>query len=332
MFSSKDKADKALAWALVKRHVLQHSIYKGRLECIEHRRGIDLLSTYGPEDLSTAIEQFRKGDELYIKLEYQNQSTQDLWRAILEKRDRFIEQSKEMSLERFDNLMSRLAADAAWSSASIEGNTLSIKEAYDVVFNHEIERHGSDGREILAMYNIMMNLHDDVRRGVQHLTEEKTLYHWHKHAAAEDLEESKLGVYRKKPVHIVGSSAKLANPEDVPHLMELFLTELRRNWSSITDMDTLSLAAKSHYKFEKIHPFSDGNGRTGRILLNALLQSKGLLPISILPGARHLYFGALRQGDIQRRVDILERIIAESCLRSLDIGLSHKGISRKGKD
>lgn len=197
------EADKALVWAHLKRHVLQHSIYKGRLEFIEHRRG-NLLSTYSPENLYTAIEQFRKGDELYVKLEYQNQSTQDLWRVVLEKRDLFIEQSKGMSRERFDNLMSRLAADAAWSSASIEGNRLSVEEAYDVVFNREIERHGRGGREILALYNIMMELHDDVRRGVQHLTNEKTLYHWHKHAIAEDLEESKLGVYRKKQVHIIG--------------------------------------------------------------------------------------------------------------------------------
>ena len=55
------------------------------------------------------------------------------------------------------------------------------------------------------------------------------------------------------------------------------------------DLDPLVRLAVAHYQFEAIHPFTDGNGRTGRVLNSLLLVEQGLLPIPILYLSRYLH-------------------------------------------
>ena len=91
------------------------------------------------------------------------------------------------------------------------------------------------------------------------------------------------------------------------------------------DIPALAQAAIAHAQFETIHPFADGNGRTGRAIVSALLRAKGVtenvtVPVSsgLLTDTR-LYFdalGAYREGDIQ---PIVERF-AESAVRAVDNG------------
>jgi Fic family protein len=72
----------------------------------------------------------------------------------------------------------------------------------------------------------------------------------------------------------------------------------------------LQLAAEFHARFERIHPFEDGNGRTGRILLNAILLEQGYLPIIIRKTTRIAYFAALKAFDNGYKPK-LERFIIE---------------------
>lgn len=94
-----------------------------------------------------------------------------------------------------------------------------------------------------------------------------------------------------------------------------------------------------HYTFVQIHPFRDGNGRVGRLLMNAVLVQGGLPLTSIQPGVRDLYFRSLRVVRIYRvrqsmavsegrvltgrppEMGLLKRIVSEAILRSLDIAL-----------
>ena len=118
------------------------------------------------------------------------------------------------------------------------------------------------------------------------------------------------GAWRSEPVWIGGAShhphgAAFVPPlaTEVPGLMADLVSFMDRD-----DLPPLALAALAHAQFETIHPFTDGNGRTGRALLHAILLSTGAarhvtVPISAgLLAARDDYFAALtayRQGDVE---------------------------------
>jgi len=76
--------------------------------------------------------------------------------------------------------------------------------------------------------------------------------------------------------------------------MNLLLKWYRENESKL---HPLVLAVIFHHKFEKIHPFMDGNGRTGRMLLNYILMNKNYPPLIIHKATRKEYLEAMRKAD-----------------------------------
>lgn len=86
------------------------------------------------------------------------------------------------------------------------------------------------------------------------------------------------GVYRKVPVVISGASVNPPQPYLIEKQMEELMIE-RQDWKN--DKHIVEQVALFHLKFESIHPFIDGNGRTGRLILNLMLMQNGFLPINI---------------------------------------------------
>ncbi len=132
------------------------------------------------------------------------------------------------------------------------------------------------------------------------------------------------GVYRNVPVTISGALHTPPQPYLVPIQMEKMISdyaEIKR------DCHIIEAAAEFHLRFEGIHPFIDGNGRTGRLLMNLELIKAGLLPINIKFADRikyyeafDLYYGenhssdALTQlieeyeiAELEKRIEILKR-------------------------
>ena len=113
------------------------------------------------------------------------------------------------------------------------------------------------------------------------------------------------GNYRKGDSRITG--AKIVPPPglNVNDWMVFFEEYVNQGF---TQGDFLSFLAKQHFIFESIHPFDDGNGRTGRIILNYLLISAGYPPV-ILKGDdknKNKYYKALEQGDyVLRKLTVL---------------------------
>ena len=93
----------------------------------------------------------------------------------------------------------------------------------------------------------------------------------------------------KKHDYVTGKEEVGAAPEDVEDELEELLSELK----DIPDEKVLTAAAYFHVKFENIHPFADGNGRTGRLLMNYLLVMHDHPPIVIHEEDRKTYFEAL---------------------------------------
>lgn len=96
------------------------------------------------------------------------------------------------------------------------------------------------------------------------------------------------GLYSPHQRRVTGSNFVFPNPVKVPTLMETFGNEL-----SSQDA-TPESAYDAHLRLVSIHPFSDGNGRTGRMLMNAILMDADLPPVNILPEVRQDYIETIR--------------------------------------
>ena len=127
------------------------------------------------------------------------------------------------------------------------------------------------------------------------------------------------GVYRKIPVRIMGA---IAQPEPPYHIEEKLRELLAENDAASHCMHPVVRIALFHLIFEGIHPFVDGNGRTGRLLLNLDLIQCGFPPVNIKFTDRQRYYEAFdsyyRDGDANAMI----ALIAESLEERLDVYLS----------
>lgn len=112
--------------------------------------------------------------------------------------------------------------------------------------------------------------------------------------------------------YVTGREEIGAAPEDVAEEIAELLSEL----PEIPDEKALTAAAYFHAKFENIHPFADGNGRTGRILMNYLLVLHNHPPIVIHEEDRQNYFEALEAWDSAQNLEPLIRFLKEQTAKT----------------
>ncbi|CAL7949480.1 unnamed protein product [Xylocopa violacea] len=124
------------------------------------------------------------------------------------------------------------------------------------------------------------------------------------------------GQFRRTQVYVGGHIPP--GPGDIHYLMEEFAMWL--NSERAIRMHPVRYAALAHYKLVHIHPFSDGNGRTSRLLMNMILMQAGYPPVIIHKQHRHTYYENLQianTGDVRPFV----RFIAECTEQTLDLFL-----------
>ena len=119
------------------------------------------------------------------------------------------------------------------------------------------------------------------------------------------------------PVRISGSAVVLPNPRKVPNLMKGLAKWLKLP----TDLHPVELAAEAHYRLVTIHPFTDGNGRTARLLMNMVLLMSGYPAAIIRKRDRLAYIYSLEKAQLGGPKDKYTKIVARAVDRSLDIYL-----------
>ena len=112
--------------------------------------------------------------------------------------------------------------------------------------------------------------------------------------------------------YVTGKNEIGASPEDVEEEMRELLDEMR----DIPSDRLLRAAAYYHVKFENIHPFADGNGRTGRLTMNYFLVMNGHPPITIHQEDRKAYYAALEAWDERQELAPMETFLREQTAKT----------------
>lgn len=195
-----------------------------------------------------------------------------------------------------------------YDSNAIEGNTLTLQETSLILFD-KITPKGKSLREVNEAIN-HKNAFDYIlkyKKGInkeficeiQRLVVDKTLN--------KEL-ENQIGKYRTLFVRIRGSEFIPSKPKEVPNEMRKLLTWLKKN----KKVHPIILVSYFHSAFESIHPFVDGNGRTGRLIINFMLHNFNYPMINIPNKEKLEYYNALeasRKGDLRKLVKFIVKIL-----------------------
>ena len=196
----------------------------------------------------------------------------------------------------WDDIKKRFVANFVFESNALEGNSLTLRNFSEIVFEDRIVG-AKDLREVYDAknsYEVFSKLFTSKRE----ITEEFIL---DLHRRIMKNIDNRAG-YKKIPNIILGRTVELTEPKEVPLAMKRLLAWYDEHKGK---MYPLELAFKFHQQFEKIHPFADGNGRVGRMLLNYILIKAGYYPIIIRKTHRNHYLKALQAADIGRYVPLM---------------------------
>ncbi|MCF6308431.1 MAG: Fic family protein [Flavobacteriaceae bacterium] len=119
------------------------------------------------------------------------------------------------------------------------------------------------------------------------------------------------GEFRNHPVRILGSYVPTANFLSI----EKKISELLEDFNNTTN-DKIEHIAKSHALFEQIHPFSDGNGRVGRLLMLVMALKYGLPPVLVLQEQKKAYYKYLQEAQLKEDFTFLTYFVANSILEA----------------
>lgn len=216
-----------------------------------------------------------------------------------------LEKLRPLTEGEVERLREEFMVEFTYNSNAIEGNTLTLKETAMVLEGMTIDQKPmKDHLEAVGHRDAFMYVQEIATKGID-LTE-SVIKNIHSLVLMNKPQDK--GIYRSIPVRIMGAYAEPVQP----YLIEPKMTELLvRNKEREQTMHVIERVARFHLEFEGIHPFIDGNGRTGRLLLNFDLIRNGYPPINVKFTDRKRYYDAFdafyRDGD----ADVMIHLIAE---------------------
>ena len=210
------------------------------------------------------------------------------------------------------DILDQLMLSVTYHSNSIEGSTLSENETAQILFENRslpnktlIEQMEAKNHQAAFQYllqyiagkgaideALILKLHSMLMNGIR----------------------DDAGFYRRHNVRIVGSNVPTANYIKVPALMTEIVDSI-----STGEKDFISHIAMIHSRFEQIHPFPDGNGRIGRLLMIAMLLKNNLPPAIIRQEKKQFYYVSLRKAQLENDTTQLQDFLCDAVLEGAEI-------------
>lgn len=190
-----------------------------------------------------------------------------------------------------------------YNSNAIEGNTLTLRETDMVLRGLTIDKkplkdhmeavgHKEAFDFVVELVKNQKNISESVIRQIHYLV-------------LADKKDDR-GVYRKVPVRIMGAKHEPVQPYLIPVNMERLLKDY-----ALQNEHIVQRLARFHIEFEAIHPFIDGNGRTGRLLINLELMKAGYPPIDIKFTDRIAYYNAFDEYHLKHNILPMANLFAK---------------------
>ena len=210
-------------------------------------------------------------------------------------------------------LLDKLTLYLTYHTNTIEGSTMTLSDVEDVIFDHKvlsnrtaIEQAEARNHQAALHWLIDLIIHDQ-----KLACDEELILSIHLRLMNGIISDA--GKYRNHAVRILGSRVVLANYSKISELVK-GLDE-----GDSVEQDLVSKLAQTHAKFEQIHPFSDGNGRTGRLIMLVQALLDGKVPPLIRKERKHAYYKALEIAQTKGIYEPLELFIAEAMIFSNDL-------------
>ncbi len=228
-----------------------------------------------------------------------------------------ISSERPLSREALARLRNLLTIEYVYNTNAIEGNILTLRETR-LVLEEGITVAGKPLRDHLEARNHLQALRyvEDLSRAER--VEEFDLLKLH-HLVMMGIWEARPGEYRREQVFIGGSGHVPPPPSEVPGLMRRFVDWLNGAMNS-DELHPIELAAVAHAYLTAIHPFTDGNGRVARLLMNLLLLRRGYPLAIIRKERRRAYYMALEEAD-RGRARPITNLVARAVDESLTLYL-----------
>lgn len=200
-----------------------------------------------------------------------------------------------------------------YNSNAIEGNTLTLRETDYVLQGLTIgEKPLKDHLEAVGHKEAFEFVSELVKGNVP--ISERVIKQIHYLVLADKKEDR--GVYRRVPVRIMDAHLEPVEPYLIQQKMEQLILDF-----NASEENLVTKLARFHIEFEGIHPFIDGNGRTGRLLINLELMKEGYPPIDIKFTDRAAYYNAFDEYHTKHNLSAMEKLFAKYINERLDMFL-----------
>jgi Fic family protein len=208
---------------------------------------------------------------------------------------------KSFTKNQIKDILDRFTVNFTYESNAIEGNSLTLKDV-TLILGENVVPKNKDLREVYETRNTR-EAHELLFQGKIKINIKDII---NTHSILVKDTGVQLG-FKKIPNYLAMRNLKTTPPEKVEEEMNKLLSWYESNKDKI---HPLKLASEFHARFESIHPFDDGNGRTGRIFLNAILLENNYPPLIIRKTTRIAYFSSLEAFDKGHK-DKLERFLLD---------------------
>lgn len=229
----------------------------------------------------------------------------------VKKLEKIKEKYSHLPVETKENRYEFFISLFTYDSTNIEGNTLTLQETSQLLFENRTPRKSL--REINEVIN-HKKAFDYLIKTKKEMSR-KMILELHRLVVQNTLKselENQIGGYRTLQVYIRGVNWLPPKAKEVPREMASLLSWYSRNKKKL---HPLILATYFHSAFETIHPFVDGNGRVGRLLMNLILHKNKFPMVNIPNKKKYIYYKALEssqvKGDLRPLVKFLFELLKE---------------------